>query len=256
MDPNSREALLRRREAATLSWRGPGLTLFARIVLAVGAQGIVATVFALRGSPTPWRDTQPWLPVYGTLIDAGCLTFLWWLTRREGIRLLDLVGFERPRLVRDVLLGLAIIPVSLAFIFLGTFAGGWLVYGAPSGPYSFGLLPLPAALYGVMVWPFIWGLTEQMTYNAYLLPRFQILYRSTTLAIAVVAFVWSLQHAFMPLTFDPEFMAFRTLSSVPHSLFVTILYLHLRRLLPLAIAHALLDGASVLISVLLPSVTV
>jgi hypothetical protein len=36
--------------------------------------------------------------------------------------------------------------------------------------------------------------------------------------------------AFMPLTFDARFMAFRLLSSVPHSVFVTFLYLN--RLLP------------------------
>ena len=59
----------------------------------------------------PWHDAEPWLPVYGTLIDAGCLALLWRLTRREGIRLFDLVGFERTRLVRDALLGLALIPV-------------------------------------------------------------------------------------------------------------------------------------------------
>jgi hypothetical protein len=34
-----------------------------------------------------------------------------------------------------------------------------------------GSLPLPAALYGVLVWPFLWGLTEQMTYHGYLVPR-------------------------------------------------------------------------------------
>ena len=32
MDPNSQEALLRRREAGTLKWRGPALMLFARSV--------------------------------------------------------------------------------------------------------------------------------------------------------------------------------------------------------------------------------
>ena len=67
-----------------------------------------------------------------------------------------------------------------------------------------------------------------------------------------VAFGWSLQHAFMPLTFDAKFMAFRLLSSAPNTIFHTILYLRLRRLVPLAIAHALMDGASVLIGVLLP----
>ena len=254
MDPNSPEALLRRREAGTLTWRGPALMLFARAVCAVGAQAVVAAVFALRASPTPWHDAEPWLPVYGTLIDGGCLALLWRLTRREGIRLLDLVGLERTRPVRDALLGLAVIPASLVFIFGGTYAAGWLLYGTPSQPYSFGSLPLPAAVYGVLVWPFVWGLTEQMTYNGYLLPRFQVLCRSTSLSIAIVALVWALQHAFMPLTVDARFMAFRFLSSVPHSVFMTLLYLRLRRLVPLAIAHALMDGASVLIGVLLPLV--
>jgi hypothetical protein len=216
----------------------------------VGAQGVVAAVFVLNGSRTPWHDAEPWLPVYGTLIDIGCVLLLWRLTRREGIGLLDLVGFQRSRLVRDVLLGLALIPVSLVFIFAGTAAAGWIVYGAPAPPYFLGGLPLPAALYGVLVWPFVWGLTEQMTYNGYLLPRFQVLCRSTGAAIAVVAFAWSLQHAFMPLTFDAKFMAYRLLASPPLSVFETLLYLRLRRLIPLATAHALLDGATVLIPLL------
>jgi uncharacterized protein len=252
MDPNSHTALLRRRETALLTWRGPALMLFARVACAVGAQAVVAAIFALRASPTPWPDAEPWLPVYGTLIDAGCLALLWRLTRHEGIRLFDLVGFERTRLVRDMLLGLALVPASLVFILGGIYAAGWLLYGTLRPPFLFGRLPLPAALYGVLVFPFIWGLTEQMTYNGYLVSRFQVLCRSTSLAIALVAFPWSLQHAFMPLTFDPRFMVFRLLSSVPNSVFQTFLYLRVRRLVPFALAHALMDGASVLIGVLLP----
>jgi membrane protease YdiL (CAAX protease family) len=110
-------------------------------------------------------------------------------------------------------------------------------------------------LYGVLMWPFIWGLTEQMTYNGYLAPRLQVLCGSTSLAIVFVAFAWSLQHVFMPLTFDATFMAFRLLSSVPNTVFQTLLYLRLRRLVPLAIAHALMDGGSVLVGVLLPLLT-
>jgi len=186
------------------------------------------------------------------LIDAGCLALLWRLTRREGIRLFDLVGFDRARLVRDALLGVALIPVSLLFIFGGSYAAGWLVYGTLSPPYMLGGLPLPAALYGALVFPFIWGLTEQMTYNGYLVPRFQVLSRSTTVTIAVVAFAWSLQHVFMPLTSDAKFMAFRLLSPIPFSVFGILVYLRLRRLLPLAIGHALMDGATVLIPLLSP----
>jgi membrane protease YdiL (CAAX protease family) len=250
MDPNSHDALIRRREAGTLTWRGPALMLFARAALAVGAQAIAAGILARRASPSPWHDAEPWLPVYATLIDAGCLALLWRLTRREGIRLFDLVGFERARLGRDVALGLALIPVSLVFIFAGTYAAGWIVYGAVRPPVFLGGLPLAAALYGVLVFPFLWGLTEQMTYNGYLLPRFQVLGRSTSVAIAVVAFVWAMQHAFMPLTFDARFMTFRLVGSVPLAVFDTLVYLRLRRLLPLALAHALMDGATVLIPLL------
>jgi hypothetical protein len=187
------------------------------------------------------------------LIDAGCLALLWRLTRREGVRVFDLVGFERTRLVRDILLGVALVPVSLVFILGGIYAVGWLVYGTLTPPYLFGALPLPAALYGVLVFPFLWGLTEQMTYNGYLASRFQVVSRNTSLAILVVASVWSLQHAFMPLTLDTKFMLFRLFSSVPNSVFQVMLYLRFRRLLPLVIAHALMDGASVLIGVLLPA---
>ena len=251
MDPNSHAAVLQRQAAGNFTWRGPAIMLFARAAFAVAAQAVVAAVFAVRSSPTPWHDSEGWLPVYGTLIDAGCLAMLWQLTRSEGIRLVDLVGFDGKRFVRDVLLGVALIPVSLAFIFGGVYAAGWIVYGTLTPPLVFGNLPLPAALYGVLVWPFIWGLTEQMTYNGYLLPRFQALGRHTAIAVAIVAFAWSLQHSFMPMTFDAKFMTYRLLAAVPNTVLQTLLYLRLRRVIPLAVAHALMDGTTVLIPLLI-----
>ncbi len=99
--------------------------------------------------------------------------------------------------------------------------------------------------YGVLVWPLIWWLTEQLTYNGYLAARIQALSRSTALTGALVAFFWSAQHAFMPLTFDREFMLFRLLASIPNTPFQVLLYPRIRRLIPFAFAHALMDGASV-----------
>lgn len=108
--------------------------------------------------------------------------------RGQGIDLFELVGFSRTRLAGDVLLGLVLVPVSLVFIFGGVYAAGWLVYGTLTPPLLFGSLPFPAALYGLLVWPFIWRLTEQMTYDGYLAPRLLVLCRSTTLAVVFVAF--------------------------------------------------------------------
>lgn len=248
---NGNQALRRRAEDGRLTWRGPLLMLFARSACAVVAQALAAAVLALRASPHPWRDAGAWFPVYGTLIDAGCLALLWRLTRREGIRPRDLVGAERRRVGREVLLGLALIPPSLAFILGGVYATSWLLFGKLSQPLfsDVSALPAPALVYGVVVWPAIWGLTEQMTYNGYTLPRLQALSRRTAVAIACVALVWSAQHVVMPLVGDGRYMLFRLVSPLPYAIFVTALYLRARRLLPFVVAHALMDGASVLLGV-------
>jgi hypothetical protein len=64
-----------------VTWPGPALMPFARSAFAIVALGLVARVFAAQGSATPWRDAEPWMPVYGTLI--------------------DLTGLEQRRLGRD-----------------------------------------------------------------------------------------------------------------------------------------------------------
>jgi membrane protease YdiL (CAAX protease family) len=206
----------------------------------------------MHGSATPWRDAGIWLPVYGTLIDVGCLCLLWRLARRERVTLLDLIGFDRNRLGRDFLFGLVLIPPSLLLILGGNFASSLVVYGNSDAPQIFGPLPLFPTLYAVLIFPPIWGITEQTTYNGYLLPRFQVLSGSTGFAVAVVAFSWSFQHVVLPLTFDPDFMLYRLLSPIAFSTFIAFVYLRIRRILPLATAHWLMDGGAAFVGSLWP----
>ena len=107
------------------------------------------------------------------------------------------------------------------------------------------------ALTIVIVFPLLWGFTEQMTYNGYLAPRIQAL-GGTALAVGLVAFSWSFQHAVMPVRFDADYMLYRALSPIPFSIFIILVYLRIRRIVPLAIAHWLMDGASVFASALWP----
>src|SRR5262245_57896125 len=114
--PNSRTALEQRHAAGSLAWARVAVMLPARSVLAIVAGGLTAGLFALQHSPTPWRDAAAWFPLYAVLIDGGCLFLLWRFTRREQIRLVDLIGFDRSQLWRDVLFGLLLIPPSLVLI--------------------------------------------------------------------------------------------------------------------------------------------
>jgi membrane protease YdiL (CAAX protease family) len=250
--PNSREQIASRKHVGLLTWQWPVLMLFARSVFSILAQAVVAGIYVLRSSPAPWADAAGWFPVYGTLVDAGCLLLLWPLTRREGIGLFDLVGFDRGRWGRDAAIGLAIIPFSLLFIIGGISISSIVAYGTADPPALFGPLPLLPALYAALVFPPIWGLTEEMTYNGYIVPRLQVLSGSTILAVAIVSIPWSFQHAFQPLTFDSDFMLYRALAPLPHSVFIASLYLRIRRLLPFIVAHWLMNAGALLMTVLSP----
>ncbi len=184
--PNSRVALERRRRVGVLTWVGPGSMLFARSIFAVAAYALLAAFLAVQGSAEPWREAGRWFPVYATLIDVGCLALLSILMRREGARLLDLIGFDRARLGRDALYGLLLIVPSLVLILGGVAGASLVVYGSPEPPAGiFTPLPFPAALYAALVFPLIWGFTEQMTYNGYLAPRIQVVSGRTAVAVAL-----------------------------------------------------------------------
>ena len=63
-----------------------------------------------------------------------------------------------------------------------------MVYGTVRQSNFLGGLSLIAPLYGIMVWPFIRGLTEQMTYNGHLLPRVRVLSRGTGASVPFSVF--------------------------------------------------------------------
>ena len=115
--PNSKAKLQERIQAGRITWRWPVIVVFARLIFAVLAQALVAGLFMLQGHPTPWQAAAPWWIVYGTLIDIGCLVLLARLTRREGIRLIDLLSFQRHQLGRDLLIGLGFIILYIFLVF-------------------------------------------------------------------------------------------------------------------------------------------
>ncbi len=209
----------------------------------------------LRGHPTPWQAAAPWWIVYGTLIDIGCLFLLGWLTRREEFRLFDLVSFQRRRLGQDLLLGVGFIVL---YIFLATGGGiifGLVVYGATPAPAIMAPLPLWGALYSLLVWPIIWALAEEMTYQGYALPRLEALSGRGWLAVILVGFGWALQHSALPLMSDWRWAVYRFGSNLLIGIVLPILYLRIRRLSPFIIAHWAANFISVLMTVVLPMIT-
>jgi membrane protease YdiL (CAAX protease family) len=251
-NPNSKAKLLERFQAGRITWKWPLIILFGRLVLAVAAQALAAGVFALLGDPNPWKAAAPWWIVYGTLIDVGCFILLARLAKREGIRLSDLINFQRDRLGKDLLLGVGFIVLFTILAIAGGIVSGILIYGTATPPAIMVPLPLWGTLYSLVVWPLLWAFAEEMTYQGYALPRLKILTGRSWLAVILVGFGWALQHVALPFVADWRFMLFRFASSLLIGIVLPIIYLRTRRLLPFIIGHWAANLVSVLMTVALP----
>ncbi len=230
---------------------GPMLVLVARSAFIMLAQGLTLLLLFLLNVPDATIAVRNWWPVYGTLVDIGCLSILYYLTKREGIRLLDLIGIVRSKLKREIPLGiglfLLIFPVA---IFGGGALGQLIAFGKfnvafPQFTFNDHVLPLLALLFARLLWWPIWSVTEEMTYNGYALPRLIAITKSRWLSVAIVAFFFALQHSFLMLA-GWQFFFYMFITFVPLSIAMLVAYLRLRRLPPLIVAHYLMDLSNVL----------
>jgi hypothetical protein len=247
---NFTEAIQTRLTGGRVPGFGPLLMIVVRPALALIAQGITFLILAQLNVSNPGIAVRNWWSVYGTLIDLGCLGLLLWLTRREGVRLGDLVAFSKSRLKKDIPLGLGIfIVVFPVTVFGGGMLAQLIAYGSlnPVLPEATFIrsLPLLGVLYSrILFWP-IWSVTEELTYNGYALPRLKALTGSTWISVALVGFFWSIQHSFLPWV-NPQHALYLFLTFVPLTIAMQVIYLRVRRLPPLILGHWLMDLVSVL----------
>ena len=243
---NARSQIEKRVAAGHISWTGPLLLVTARSAFWLALQSMLALVFLALHRPAPFRTAGQWWPLYANFGDLGCLLGMRYFTRKEGIRLRDLVGPIRLRWGRDLLLGLGILLPSFPCAMAGSYLAQVLVYGSPARtPVAFILqfhaLPIWATVYSLTVWWVIQSATEEMTYQGYVLPRLEALTGRTWIAVLVVGFWFSAQHCMLPFVPDWRFVVYRSLMMVPIVLLCMAVYLHIRRLSPIIIAHWPMD---------------
>ncbi len=236
-----------------ITWTGPLLLLIGRSAFMFVAQAIFAVIFALKGHPSPWRAAAPYWTVYGTMVDVGCLLLMWKFTRTEGITIRSLLGPIRWRHACDLFAGLGRYLLIFPLFVGGGLLSAWLCYGTLQpdpfpGILGGRVLPLWAIIYSCSMWWMIWSPTEEITYQAYLLPRFVALSGRTWVAVVVVGFWWSIQHCFLPFIPDWRSSLWRFLAFVPGVIGFILIYLRTRRLAPLILAHWMMDITAVIMT--------
>ncbi len=251
---NDRAELLQRKASGSLRWAAVVGMAFVPALFLLISQGLVSAGYRLAGAAHPFQAAAKWWTVWSSLADLACLGLLAGLTRREGIRLIDLMGLERRRLVRDVFLGICLflpmLLIDIGGLILGDYLvyGNWLPLGIPAG-FAGRVLPAWAALYSRILWWPLWSWIEEMTFNGYALPRLQALSGHTGFAVALVGFAWSFQHLFLPAILDGRYLLWKFLVFIPFNVLMPLLYLRMRRLTPIVVAHWGLDLLTTLFTI-------
>jgi len=250
-DLNSKHLIEDRVNEGKISRSWPVLIVFSRLIFAVITQSLVAILFFSK-AVSPLQAAGDWWPVYGTLIDLACLLLITWLLKKENLRFSDLLNFSRDRFWQDVRVGLGFILWVFPLAMAGITICSLLIFGNPQPASLYHSLPLWATAYSLLIFPAIWGVMEQSTYQGYALPRLEILFNRPGFAIYIVAFGWGIQHIALPLILDWRYMLFRFLSFLPLAAVMALVYLRKRRLIPFIVAHWAVDMLGVLSGMVVP----
>lgn len=221
----------------------PWIMLFSRVLLFLGLQAIIAAGYWLTGSLAGWEDSAAWWPVTATLANVVCIGLLVQLKRREGQRYWSLFQFHRDSWVKDSLITLGLVVVSLPLAVIPNIVLAQWLFGNAEAVLTLFVRPLPlwAIVPALALFPITIAFAELPTYFGYVQPRLETQV-GPWLAVLLSAGMLAAQHVALPFLFNTQFVLWRLLMFLPFALFLAIVLRWRPRLLPyLVVIHALLD---------------
>lgn len=209
-----------------------------RTLLLLGTDGISFLGFRLSGSDRPLTYALLGSNVWIVLVDVITVLVVARLLLREGSSLTKLLD---PRPVgKTAAWGLLAFVILMVAFLVATFVGNLVVYHGPPPTTADSLhVPLWYGLWSIVLMPVTVAVAEESLYRGYLQPRFHARFGRVG-GVVVVAVLFSLQHvAFSLGSWDG--VATRLIATFLSGLVFGALYVWLKRLAPLVIAHWLID---------------
>lgn len=229
----------------------PLLVIFIRFpLIMLGNLIAYGYIITFTNRANPWEYALMWGNVHTSLIaDTVTIVLVIWLIRREGLRLADLITWQKESIWREGLLGLGLTIVLYAALLLGGLLGAFLAFGSEAFAFDASAMvnltraelpPLWYYLWGLIVLPITVAIAEELAYRGYAQPRLEALTNSNWTAVFIVAFGFGIQHIAFSLT-DWQSALARFIGTFIAGIVFGTIYLRQRRLLPLIIAHWLID---------------
>ncbi|WP_117152613.1 type II CAAX prenyl endopeptidase Rce1 family protein [Paraliobacillus quinghaiensis] len=215
---------------------------------------IFAFYFSIFGSENPLEQASVWWTYQVILVGILTFIFVMFLLKREGIKYLEFISFQKERVVKDLGLGLGLGVLSALVGGIGLYGSAFIIYGGMPPETMIQPLPIWAVFIALFLMPVSVAAVETPLYLGYASPRLQVMLKSKWSALFIVSFAFAFQHISLPLLFDYQFMLWRVFSYLPLALMLAVIFFSNKRLFPIMIAHFLLDLQAI-ITILIISLT-
>ncbi|WP_413301744.1 CPBP family intramembrane glutamic endopeptidase [Bacillus sp. 1P10SD] len=217
-------------------------SLVMRTILFILFGALLVGFFALAGESSPLHAAEKWWPFQAIFANIVTFLILRSLLKKEGHSYFSIFNFKKGRAKKDTLETLWLVIVGIVAGAIPLFLFSYLLLGTFTPPeVMFQKLPIWAAATALILFPISNGLVETPTYIGYALPRIKARTGKLWLAITLSGLFLAFQHVALPLVFDGPYMMWRFLSFVPLAIILGIIFNKTNRLLPIAIAHFLMD---------------
>lgn len=218
------------------------ISLIMRTLLFIIFGAVLVGILALLGNSSPLHAAEKWWPFQAILANLVTFLILRSFLKQEGISYLSIFNYKKGRAKKDTLETLWLVIVGIAAGAIPLFLFSYLLLGTFTPPeVMFQKIPIWAAAIALILFPISNGLVETPTYIGYALPRIKARTGKLWLAIALSGLFLAFQHVALPLVFDGPYMLWRFLSFLPLAFILGFIFNKTNRLLPIAIAHFLMD---------------
>lgn len=218
--------------------------LFSRVLIFIGLQLLIYTVFALCGVSDAFKSSGAWWPYVVTAANVICAALLFKFLKSEGRSYFDFFRFNKETFKKDLLWALLFLVIAGPISMIPNIVLGNVLFGdyAEGARLLFLPLPLAAAIIQIVLFPPTMALGELPTYFGYVMPRIEALTKSKALGIVLPSLLLSIQHMALPLVLDWRFILWRGVMFLPFALYLGIIIRYKPRLMPfLLIGHVLID---------------
>ena len=226
-------------------WHWPYLMAFIRLPFILAGSALAIMAYQSIGIQAGIAAGLGWSTLTLTIVNLLDLELLLWCSKVEGFDLMEMIGFHRHLLFRDLAMGVVLSLLLGALMLSGVFAVIFLLHGingfgdlesvfVGNADFSFPL-PVWMAVVSAVAFPLLNPLVEELHYRGYTQPRLVNASQSQSAGIVITAAGFGLQHVVFAVTISSA-LAYAA-GFFLWGLGAGLLYQRQRRLTPLIVAH-------------------